>query len=458
MGILDVPIRTRPRVAVLVFGQSNEQGPVPITDRAAYPQAFTSTRNPGVLVPLSPIPVRDRGGWWPKVYDDLYDWGYDLQIVNAAVGGMGMLSHVTGYANSRVNSQAYYQKRTGTNHPDRGDYGDVYSTGGKWFNVIGGRNRQAFNAPPHAGVVGTSTYQDFIGFGPTSEISAASPPDVSAVAVGDTIADGTLSIKCILDRYSTSGSSFDPTSVQNIGGVLGEGAAGYGFDPLGILTRAWEMLAATHAQRKIVYFSQGQSDLGISSTTYKNAVIQTAAFFLRRNVDVVLGNTVYSPASSGSTAGNYQNQVDGCSLAKAALDPYYPGKVYLGANLYGSMGTTGPMGGQSTTASVSGTTMTVTALKANSGTGIAVGQNVWNGQTLLGTVLSQLTGTAGSTGTYQLSASATVASTTLVCAGAWIQYDGVHISGAGAVGPAVGGVSSAGKYVADSLKAFLPQR
>ena len=461
MGILDTPpTRVRPTVAVLVIGQSNEQGAVPISDRAAYPQAFVSAKNPGVVSP-GPIPVRNRGGWWHKVYDDLYDWGYDLRVLNGAVGGMSLLTHCCGYVQTRANSTAYYKKRTTANFPDRGDFGDIYAIGSKYFVVTGNaRNRSAFNSTPHINATGANGYQDFVSFSAESLLSGGSAPDVSAVALGGTVSDGDLTLTCIgvdNSRYGAS-STYDPLGVLNLGGVLGEPNAGYGFDPLGILTRAWEMLAATHATRRIVYFAQGQADLGNGSTTYARAVLQMATFFLNRNVDVVLGNTTYSPASSFSTSANYQAQVDGCASAKATLDTHFPGRVYLGANLYSLMGTTGPMGGQSVTASMAGTTLTVSAVKATSGSGIAVGQNVWNGQTLVGTVVSQLSGTPGGVGTYQISASATISSTTIVCAGSWLQYDGIHINGAGAVGQAVGGVSCAGKHVADSLKAILPQR
>lgn len=62
------------------------------------------------------------------------------------------------------------------------------------------------------------------------------------------------------------------------------------------------------------------------------------------------------------------------------------------------------------TASISGTTMTVTAL----GTGYPqVGDVLTNGPSAGTTIVKQLTGTANSTGTYQVSASQTVASTTI---------------------------------------------
>lgn len=63
----------------------------------------------------------------------------------------------------------------------------------------------------------------------------------------------------------------------------------------------------------------------------------------------------------------------------------------------------------------------------------------------------------GGVGTYQISTSTTIASKTLITAGQWLQYDAVHINGAGAVGPDVNGIHSAGTYIADALKTILPQ-
>lgn len=67
----------------------------------------------------------------------------------------------------------------------------------------------------------------------------------------------------------------------------------------------------------------------------------------------------------------------------------------------------------STTASIAGTTMTVTAVGAGT---IYPGANIKGTGVVLGTIiLKQLTGTSGGVGTYQVSVSQTVASTTITC-------------------------------------------
>lgn len=454
---------TRKPATLLVLGQSTEQGPIPLSDKAAWPNAFQSTNNAGFMQKRL-VPVANRGGWWSRVYDDLWNWGYDLDIINGAVGGASLLLHIIGIMQTRGNNTAYYQRRAGgLNYPDPGDFGDlVQITNGvtRHFVTTGGRQRQAFNAAPFASVVGGATYQDYVSFAQTSEATGASLPDVSSVAVGGSITDGTISFTRVDSGVYATETVFYPgvdPAVNggqpnwNLYGIMGERSAGYGWDPLGIVASADRLAAgAAPAELKILYFSNGQADLGTVSLTYQRACMMLSNFFLRRGWTVVLGNTIYSPASAGSTAANYQAQVDGVDAAVTALAAAYPGKVRRGANLYAALGTTGAMGGQKCTGGVSGTTLTVSAVQGSSGTGIAVGQNVWNGTTLVGVVAALGTGTGG-TGTYTLDRSATVSGgTTLVCAGSGLQYDGIHQNGSM--------VAAGGAAIATSLKAFLPQR
>lgn len=450
----------RKPVTLLVLGQSTEQGPVPLSDRSAWPNAFASQRNHGFMQKRL-IPQPNRGGWWPKVHDAMWDWGYDLDIINGAVGGASLLSQIIGTVASRQNNWPYYRRRMGANYPDLGDFGELVQTSdGKIFNVTAGRSRQAFNTPPFAGVVGTSAYQDFVAFGQSSETSGATPPDTSSVAVGGSVADGALTLTRVDATSVVTENSFYPgidPAVNggqpnvNFGGALGERAAGAGFDPLGIIAHADRMAQqAAPAELKIVYFSNGQSDLGLGPITYQRACMMLANYFLRRGWQVVLGNTIFSPGSSGSTQANYQSQIDGVDAAVVALDAAYPGKCFRGANLHNALGRTGPMGGQRCTGGVSGMTLTVSAVQANSGSGVAVGQNVWNGTASVGIVTALGTGTGGA-GTYTLDRTSSVAGgTALVCAGSGLQFDGVHQNGSVA--------DAGGAAIADSLKIFLPRR
>lgn len=97
---------------------------------------------------------------------------------------------------------------------------------------------------------------------------------------------------------------------------------------------------------------------------------------------------------------------------------------------------TGSIAPNSVTASIAGTTMTVSAVA----TGVlAPGQTISGSGVANGTtVVAQLTGTAGSTGTYQVSISQTVTSTTVVASGGGLTVTAV-VSGTLAVGQTISG-------------------
>jgi hypothetical protein len=441
-------------VAILVLGQSNEQGSVVRTEAATYPLAFFSAINPGVICPMAPdVGASNRGSWWPYVYDVLYRAGYNAQIINGAIGGMGLVRDVVGFLYVRANNTAYYGRRSSPVYPDRGDFGDLMYVGAYLVAVTTGRHRSTLWGGSLPNPIGAAAIQDYISFG-TSITSGGSAPDLSAISVGATVSDGGLTLTRLDASLYADDGAFNPAGNRVWGSMCGELMLGQGHDPLGILMRGWEALAKTHAKRKLVYFANGQTDLGYSASAYQRAVQIAMNFFLRRGCEVIIGNTIYSPGSAGSTSTNYGNQVTGVANAISALSAAYPGKVHAGANLYGSMGSTGVMGGQAFTGSISGSTLTVSAVVANSGSGLAIGQTVYNGQSVVGTISALGTG-AGGTGTYTLTGAVTTASTSLTSAGAWLQYDGIHLNGAGCVGPDVGGVSCAGKYVADSILAAL---
>jgi hypothetical protein len=116
-----------------------------------------------------------------------------------------------------------------------------------------------------------------------------------------------------------------------------------------------------------------------------------------------------------------------------------------GASVTGSIavnaGSTSTIALNSVTGSISGTTLTVSAI----GTGaLAPGQFLAGGTSVTGIVdpatmiVSQLTGTAGSTGTYELSVSNSVTSTTITSTGATLTVGG-SVTGTFAIGQTLSG-------------------
>lgn len=235
---------------------------------------------------------------------------------------------------------------------------------------------------------------------------------------------------------------------SNAGTVLTENNKSFGFDPLGILQRAHEEAQRVRGvTRQLLYIANGQGDVGNGAAQHQAALTSVGSFFLARGYEVTFGFTGFSPATTGTIA-DWTAVQTGWSNALTALQAASPGRVRAGANLFAAMGTTGPMGGAKITGSVSGKSLTVSAVAQGA---IEIGHNVWNGATLTGVV----TGRSGSS--WTLSGAVATASASLIVAGAFLQYDGVHLDGAGAVGPAIGGVNCAGTYLADAIKTAVPR-
>lgn len=329
----DIAAASRTPIALGVIGQSNEVGAVLASDLGAYPQAFASLRNPnGVRVPIGPA-QQVSGGFWPKVYDDLYDWGYDLQIVNGAIGSMSFVKHGAGQITYRNSNQVYYRKRTNAGWPDRGYSGDMINVSNRMFRCTTGADIAAMNnAPFRTPAGGLATVLDYLSFG-TGGVSAASAPDFSGAAnVGDTVVDG--AVTWTLESLTAYGAS---------GLICNEAQAGVGFDPLGILQRTHdEMQRIRGVQRKIIYMQNAQSDLLNNQTWYRDALVSQANFFLARGYEVMIGLSCYQATSDQNA--NYQKlqaaRTDALTILRSGT---YAARVLDGADLYALMGSTGNM-------------------------------------------------------------------------------------------------------------------
>lgn len=120
-------------------------------------------------------------------------------------------------------------------------------------------------------------------------------------------------------------------------------------------------------------------------------------------------------------------------------------------NISASTGAAVPATAPSMTGSISGTTLTVTAVAA--GTVVGAGQTLSGGSSTVGyvdantTILANLTGTNGGVGTYSVSISQTVASTTITASGGCMTLTGANTSGIFTVGNTLS-VASSGSFTA----------
>ncbi|NKI99575.1 hypothetical protein [Novosphingobium sp. SG707] len=388
------PSAQRQAIQLVIEGQSVTAGNVALADQASYPTAFKSARNPSIQYPMAPSTSR-LGGYWPDVYDKLWDQGYDLHIVMGAVASKSMVTMTAGYLQGRSNSTVYYGQRApyayqvGT---DLGYFGDLISVSGRVFLCTAGcGNRSAFARGPFVDVNGFNGAQTIIAQSGGSA-TASSAPDFTAAAIGGTVTDGGITWTRQNEAYYSTTSTYSPTWVGTLNGVIFPSSTtiGRGYDPLGVQQR--NLRAALDDKtvvKRFAYIDIGQSDLGIGTITTASALMAVATYYLNQNFDgVFIGCSSFSPGSSGGTTANYDLHSAAVTLAISTLSASWPGKVFAGANLYQDMGSTGPM----------------------------------------------------------------------ASGGAWLQADNIHLNGAGSVGPDVGGVHSASTYVANKLKAVLPKR
>ncbi|WP_066486167.1 hypothetical protein [Sphingomonas sp. CCH9-F2] len=333
---------SRTPIAFAIVGQSNQRGQVSPTEtiggmasRTAFPQAFASLRNPGVRYPVGPAGSLN-GGYHFKIYDDLWDWGYNAQMVNASIGSMSMLRDAAGQILDIAGwrSQPARQQRAADVPGDRGYIGDYGVASGKVFVCTTGRRAYAFHQgtflPNDSGVNQNLDFIREVG----TNTTAASAPDFSAATVGSTVADGTVTWTCVSVSTTFLGYTYGP-------GACSETRAG--FDPFGILRRCHEEMARIRSAReRIIILCNGQSDTGQTSGLYQGAINSVASFFANRGYTVHLGLAEYSPAG-GSTAG-YET----LSAALASSYTFLTGafsatQIKQGPNLYQLMGSTGDM-------------------------------------------------------------------------------------------------------------------
>jgi len=335
----------RGRIAVGVFGQSTERGQVEPTEaissvlsRTAFPQAYGSLRNPAVRWPLFPA-LSKVGGSWFKVYDDLWDAGWEAQIVNSGIGSLSMIRDAAGLTQTRANSTGYRQKRAPVSLGDNGYAGDYMVVQGRVFICTKGLLAYATSGNGFNDTTG-SLDLDYIKIVGSNATAASEPAGLATAAVGDVIVDGTVEWTCLSVTTSYSGLTYAA------GSVLTESRPG--FDPFGLLHRmVSELGRIPGVKHRIVYVANGQSDTGNATLTYQQALEQVGNFFLLRGLKVALGLTQYTPTSNTTAYGNLSTRVAGALTSMRAsgnVDVYYPAaNIITGADLYQLLGSTGNM-------------------------------------------------------------------------------------------------------------------
>ena len=347
----------RSDIGLVILGQSNERGQAIMSERAGYPRAFYSQYNPAVTSYFPGVNLLAKasdgfyyafGSMWVQAYDTVYAAGVDLQIANCSLGSLSFVGDVNDYPHSRTNSNPNVRgRRASIGGGDSGSNGHVTVQNGYVFEATTATQFFYFYRN-ESSTVQTVTGGDVLPkrldylYKPTSSIAttAGSPPDfTTATALGSTVTDGGVTWTNVGTAasfgYANSG-MFAPGSIDGINGI------GCGFDPYGILRRVIDygrQLRLAGCTRVIVYFCNGQGDLG-QSTNYQTALTNFTGMCRAAGFEVMLGLSCFqlTSANANSTTGNWDLLTTAVNntLATYASDPY----VYAGANLYTLMGST----------------------------------------------------------------------------------------------------------------------
>ncbi len=473
-------LTARTPIAVGIIGQSTERGQVDIPEKiygvssaTQYPQAFRSLRKSSALggfTTLGPA-LAATGCNWFKMIDDLWDYGYDVSVVNGAIGSSSFVNDIVGFIYDRTNASSTNNKLTRAQRSpigpgDLGFQGEMAIIGGKLFRCTVGAQAYAMNAgssiPGDTSNNSDLDYLRIIG----TQATGATPPDASGIsAVGQTLTDGAITWTCL--SLTTVYQGFTYTA----GSFLNESRTG--FDPYYMMHRVHAQMQQVRDSRlKIIILENGQSDTASSAASYSLYLQQAAAYFLKRGYVVMIGLTFYWPASE-TPAGmitkynNLSTGVDSAYTASQTLlstNPQYSGKIYPGANLYQLLGTTGNMGGATFSGYVTAGTGFLTVSALSNGL-IEVGQQITSNTVITGSVriTGQLSGTAGGAGTYSTNTTTAFGSSgaplVIISAGGYfakdyptggtILQDSLHPNAAGAI--------AGGAAWANAIKAWLPQ-
>jgi hypothetical protein len=447
--------RRRPRIAYGEVGQSLERGQTSpdetikgVLSATAYPQAYRSNRRPGVAAPIGPAAAK-FGSKHFKLIDDMWDYGYEVDVVNGGIGSAGFQKDIVGKiwdrSDSATNGFAFRQKRPAAQFglDDRGFAGDYIVISGKLFLVTTGNlaycmTGGSFAVPGDAGLVPEADYLRVVG----GLVSGSSAPDVSGIsAIGQTVADGGLTLTCL--SLTTTYLGFSYTA----GNPMTESRAG--FDPYGMLRRMHaEMGRLRDADVRIVSIKNLTGDSGATSGVYSIFLQQAAAYFLTRGYYVALGLSMYAPVST--TKANADNLSTGVANAISTLKGnanafYSASQVLTGADLYKLLGMAGPTGGATFQGTISGNTLTVTS----GVTGV-----IEVGQLITGSGVTPALITAGSGTSWTIDGSAqTVGSAVqMLAGGAYFAKDAQDV-----LHPNAQGHVAMGAQEANVLKALLPQ-
>lgn len=360
-------VKLKKKIGLVIEGQSTEEGKANIKDMATIPQAYQSLRNPAItsgmpgIVSMVQNTVDSRwyfeGSPWCKFYDDMWDYGYDFQMINASIGSLSFFTDSVGYPRNRrdpqENSVNYFRQRRAAGFygpSDMGCCGTLTVQNGYVFECTTGSEYFAFLDNCGAKLVNSSgdmlpNRLDYL-YSPTAskKVSGASGPTwTGATTLGSTVTDGGVVWTNIGSAASfgySQNTAFQPKSID-----------GPGYDPFGLERRAIRMAQSLRAQgceRVIMLLQNGQSDASATSQANYQTSLQYKTQFRRGlGLEVAIGLSTYGRGAGGSPAATAGYTALSAAVTAALATFSADTGVHAGADLVSLMGTTEGSGGLS---------------------------------------------------------------------------------------------------------------
>lgn len=355
---LALGVRKKIGIVIAPPSQSNERGNGELTSLggvdqiATYPQGWKSQRNPSVTAYLPGVNtlathtderLYPYASPWMKVYDDLWDAGFDPRIAVCAIGSMSAFTDAVGYPRNRrtpnEDGANYFRQRrvAGTYGPtDPGCAGTLTVQNGYVFECTTGSEYLAVLRNEGAKLTNSSgdvlpNRLDYL-YSPTAskKIAGTGAPNwASATTIGSTVTDGAV-------VWTNIGSSASLGYAQNTA-FKPKTVDGPGFDPFGLVRRGIGFVQSLREQgceRIFALMCNGQSDAGATSqANYQLSLTYLTQAYRSAGAEAMIGLSSYtrSSATAGWDALVAARQA---TLAAFSSDP----GVHAGADLYTVMG------------------------------------------------------------------------------------------------------------------------
>lgn len=326
-------------------GAQTTPATITIDQEAMAPELFRSQRFPAMCVPYAPA-LTYSGGYLAGLYDTCFDAGYNVHIVNAALGSLSLVQHVIGQLSSYGTSgsgpsdlgtpnQRFRNRRAASGYGDCGCVGSLIIgplTNSLFELTAGGDDVYVYYNDPKPIKISANASAFAVDYVETAPggVSGSIPNSAWAgKTAGQTVTDGGLTWTCISPNVVTD---LDP-SLRGAPSFTPFSEGRYGFDPFGVMRRSLQEgeRAARGMAQKVATWMNAQSDLAATQAWYTSALVSWGNYVVKRGWKPEIGLSIFSPKANNAAA--YDKLWAGAEAAITILQTAWPGMVFKGVNL-----------------------------------------------------------------------------------------------------------------------------